>query len=349
MVNLISLLTSRSSLINAVSGSVGAMASITAVYPLIVLRTKAAVAAESREVKEKDAAPTNDQAEPRIVRWLKALLSLYHGLPVALAEGGLQKFIYFYSFAILSKLQAVLTRKRKMGTIVNLVVGYLAAMSTILFTLPLESISTKLQIDNQCTFIDAVVRTFADLPALLTGITPAIVLCINPAIQFTVYERLKALLMRKLVRGELARRTAGVVAASFATEGRSKIVELSTQQSFWLGATSKAVATLITFPLLTAKLVLLRGRSPVTDSKTDGSVKNGDHEVSLAPAPAAPLEGTSPSTVTPSTEVSQGESFLDDQDAHAQSRPSMAKVLSDRFREKGVAGFYAGALKQQRI
>ena len=36
---------------------------------------------------------------------------------------------------------------------VSLAVGYVAALSTIMFSLPLESVSTKLQLDSHCTVV----------------------------------------------------------------------------------------------------------------------------------------------------------------------------------------------------
>jgi hypothetical protein len=69
------------------------------------------------------------------------------------------------------------------------------------------------------------------------------VLTINPAIQYTVFEQLRQRLMRALnIRAQ--RRGA-----------LKPVVELSTFDAFILGATSKAAATLVTYPLVRAKVL----------------------------------------------------------------------------------------------
>ena len=117
---LFALLTSRSSLVNAVAGSTGAMVSIAAVYPLIVLRTQAAMNANKKASSSapQESPPVAAPGDPntstpptpssvaeqhqqqhhlqqqqlqqrrslgsRLATALRALLSLYNGLPVAL-------------------------------------------------------------------------------------------------------------------------------------------------------------------------------------------------------------------------------------------------------------------------
>lgn len=378
---LFSLLTNRSSLINAVAGSAGAMTSIACVYPLIVLRTKAAVAARKPIQRHSDAPPTTckpGSGSLSVAELLSKVLSLYNGIAVSLVEGGLQKFVYFYSFAILSKLQAVVTRRAKMSTLVTLAVGYLAALSTILFSLPLESISTKLQLDSECSIVDAVTRTITDLPALLRGVVPSVFLCINPAIQFTVYERLKAVLVRALLRrrARIGPSAAELMTASFASEGRSQMVQLSTAQSFWLGACSKAVATLLTFPLLTAKLMLLRGATAPpaaannnkTPKEEDGPVQTSKlgaessdalcEEVTEPVAPNAsppPLPRNGPPRTPVSDQAAEAAAVSSDrpgtdikhqqQQGHAEAAAAVEMLLK-RVREEGASSFYKGIVPQ---
>ena len=66
-------------------------------------------------------------------------------------------------------------------------------------------------------------------------------LCINPAITYTVFEQLKA--------RWLARRRGGKRARS-----------LSTAEAFWIGAFAKAVATVVTYPYIRAKVLLQKKR-----------------------------------------------------------------------------------------
>ena len=77
-----------------------------------------------------------------------------------------------------------------------------------------------------------------------SGLIPALVLVSNPAIQFVCYEQCTRLLLR--VRSRAA--------------GKAVTV-LSADDYFVLGALAKAVATVVTYPLLTVKSRMQGGKS----------------------------------------------------------------------------------------
>jgi len=87
------------------------------------------------------------------------------------------------------------------------------------------------------------------IPAFWRGIGPALVLVINPIIQYTVFEQLKnRLITRRTAR--LRRQT-----------GSSKVVGVLTDLDFFfLGALSKLVATSSTYPYIVIKSRLQAGR-----------------------------------------------------------------------------------------
>lgn len=72
-----------------------------------------------------------------------------------------------------------------------------------------------------------------------SGFGASVVLCINPAIQYTVFDQLKALILQRV-----------------AARHPGKRVALTTAQAFLLGAVAKAIATVVTFPYIRAKVVL---------------------------------------------------------------------------------------------
>ncbi len=107
------------------------MVSTAAVYPLTVMRTRAAVRAaaakQSHETNNKSSEPssscsTTSTADPT-TRLLQSIWSHANGVAVEMVSGGVEKFVYFYFFALFSKLQTVVTRSRQMGTVTSLVVG----------------------------------------------------------------------------------------------------------------------------------------------------------------------------------------------------------------------------------
>lgn len=80
--------------------------------------------------------------------------------------------------------------------------------------------------------------------AFFAGILPAFILSTNPSIQFLVFDRLKSLVLRVLAQSGAAPRS------------------LSMFESFVLGAFSKIVATVVTYPYIFAKIRLSMKGSP---------------------------------------------------------------------------------------
>lgn len=82
---------------------------------------------------------------------------------------------------------------------------------------------------RQKTTLDAVREIFAEegLQGFFKGVVPALILVINPIIQYTVFEKLKASI--------------------------EKTRKLSNWDFFWLGAVSKLAATGITYPYIVVK------------------------------------------------------------------------------------------------
>jgi adenine nucleotide transporter 17 len=74
--------------------------------------------------------------------------------------------------------------------------------------------------------------------AFFNGILPAFILSSNPSIQFLVFDRLRLLVLRVLSQSGVGPRSLSVV------------------ESFILGAISKIVATLVTYPYILAKMRL---------------------------------------------------------------------------------------------
>ncbi|KAG8776875.1 hypothetical protein FRC16_004375 [Serendipita sp. 398] len=84
--------------------------------------------------------------------------------------------------------------------------------------------------------------------ALWAGIGPALILVINPIIQYTAFEQIKNLVMQ--------RRTAALRAA-----GSTRAASLSDWDYFFLGAISKLIATTMTYPYIVVKSRLQAGRA----------------------------------------------------------------------------------------
>ncbi|OMH81786.1 Peroxisomal adenine nucleotide transporter 1 [Zancudomyces culisetae] len=113
------------------------------------------------------------------------------------------------------------------------------------FTLPLNVIATRQQTSSsksQESIVD-VIREIIEIDGILglwKGFKPTMVLCINPAITYGVFERTKTMLL----------------------ERKSKNTDITSayllpSEAFAAGALSKTLATVVTYPYITAKTRLM--------------------------------------------------------------------------------------------
>lgn len=104
------------------------------------------------------------------------------------------------------------------------------------------------------------------------GFAPSLILTCNPAINYTAFDILKALWLRRrdaaaAAAGPGSRTTAGASAAG--TSGGGTEGFLNPLEAFLVAAAAKSLATLVTYPLIRAKVVLMTAPSsppaPVVD------------------------------------------------------------------------------------
>lgn len=120
-------------------------------------------------------------------------------------------------------------------------------------TLPIDCVTTAIQTDdkNRGAFVLlGNILSQKGIGGFYKGIEAYTVLCLKPAIQYTVYEQVK-----KIV---LATRRVNAAAASSAAGRANNIVDesLSAAEAFFLGMVARVVATMLTYPYLRAKVML---------------------------------------------------------------------------------------------
>lgn len=113
-------------------------------------------------------------------------------------------------------------------------------------TLPIDCVTTAIQTDdkNRGAFVLlGNILSEKGVGGFYKGIQAYTVLCLKPAIQYTVYEQVK-----KIV---LAARRAN------SSQGRKMVDEsLSAAEAFLLGMVARIIATMLTYPYLRAKVML---------------------------------------------------------------------------------------------
>ncbi|KAK9447184.1 mitochondrial carrier domain-containing protein [Limtongia smithiae] len=266
------------SVAQAIAGAGGGAVAMAITYPLITLSTRAQT--EHRRQKSLDAAAaaaaatvttdnTDPPKSPRRRRRSSTLLGaaagivqregvsgLYSGLQSALLGISVTNFVYYY---IYEGTRSTFTRRRRMAgsaagmaagsstmsTAESILAGAAAGAVTVFATNPIWVVNTRQTVSGSHSAF-AVIRDMLrhDGPkAFFAGLAPSLVLTLNPIIQYTIFERLCAVIQR-----------------------RRKLRPLD---FFLLGALGKLIATITTYPYITVKARMqLRQRVAGEDAST---------------------------------------------------------------------------------
>uniref|UniRef100_A0A182T509 Peroxisomal membrane protein PMP34 n=1 Tax=Anopheles maculatus TaxID=74869 RepID=A0A182T509_9DIPT len=197
---------SYQSWVHAVSGAAGSVIAMSAFYPLDTVRSRL----QLEEPERRKALSTW-----RILRNLideEGFETLYRGLIPVLESLCISNFVYFYTFHSLKALRG----GGGQSALGDLLLGSLAGVVNVLTTTPCWVVNTRLkmkglghqakrngghsgsdvQYDGLLDGLQYIART-EGVRGLWAGAIPSLMLVINPAIQFMVYEALK----RRLTAG----------------------------------------------------------------------------------------------------------------------------------------------------
>lgn len=337
----------------ALAGALGACFSNAIVYPLDVAKTRIQATSPTAKGKRKD-----DMTMLSVLRDIlreEGIMGWYSGFAATMLNTFSTQYAYFffYSFirtAYAKRLTSKLPKGSKpppLSTAAELTLGAIAGALSQIFTIPVSVIATRQQIgkslrqstksysllqsgdkESQPYEVDA--PTLSDgetkslrkvqddnsflnvareiiredgITGLWRGLKPSMVLTVNPAITYGVYERLKSILL-------LAREKAGA--------GE----KMTPWMSFILGAFSKTLATIVTYPYIMAK-VRIQARTSGSDGDVDACGDDRTDDVEK------PLGGSS--------------------QKHARGRTKQSGALALLIRvlkTEGVVGWYQGMSAQ---
>ncbi|CCU99671.1 unnamed protein product [Malassezia sympodialis ATCC 42132] len=189
----------------------------------------------------------------KIIR-TKGPVSLYRGFMANMANTFIQQFAYFYWYTLvrsvyIKRILRSTVAAPSLNVMTELVLGALAAAFAQLFTTPVGVVATRQQIgadhheaDNTFTgHIKDIFRTDG-ITGFWRGLKPGLVLTVNPAITYGVFERVKNIILA-------------------ASDG-----QMTPGKSFVIGALSKTLATIVTFPYIISKVRLQAKDTPYKDS-----------------------------------------------------------------------------------
>ncbi|KAM0516745.1 hypothetical protein ACHAPE_005379 [Trichoderma viride] len=229
---------------HALAGAGGGILSMILTYPLITLSTRAQV--ESRKAESKFV-----EAVQKIIA-REGVSGLYAGINSALFGISVTNFIYYYWYewtrAFFEKAATRAGRaSKKLTTIESIIAGAIAGSATVIITNPIWVVNTRIttrrqNADDVEAGAGAVAKrskapsTIGTLMALLknegpqalfSGVIPALVLVINPILQYTLFEQMKNTVEKKR--------------------------KITPTVAFVLGALGKLFATSVTYPYITVK------------------------------------------------------------------------------------------------
>ncbi|KAJ5714520.1 Mitochondrial substrate/solute carrier [Penicillium malachiteum] len=224
---------------HALAGAGGGMLSMVMTYPLITLSTRA-------QVESKRAHSTTLDAVRRIVQ-REGISGLYSGLESALFGISVTNFVYYYWYewtrAAFEKAAIQAGRSsKKLTTVESMIAGAIAGSATVLITNPIWVINTRMtarKSESEESLPGApktkasTLSTLMELlkkdgpKGLFAGVLPALILVINPILQYTIFEQLKNVVERRR--------------------------RMTPKDAFYLGALGKILATSITYPYITIK------------------------------------------------------------------------------------------------
>lgn len=259
---------------SAVAGATGAVLANALVYPLDIVKTRLQVQVKPKlvDLDPLSASASHYDSTIDAIRKIVAdegMAGLYSGLNGALLGVASTNFAYFYWYSIVRTLyESSSSITKPPSTAIELSLGAIAGAIAQVFTIPVSVITTRQQTQSKSSrkgFFDTgkeVIESDDGLTGLWRGLKASLILVVNPAITYGAYQRSRNLFFPHKIN-------------------------LQPWEAFFLGAMSKALATIITQPLIVAKVGLQSGAPPDRRSKpfkTFGEVMKYiiDHEGPLS-------------------------------------------------------------------
>ncbi|KAI4349985.1 hypothetical protein L6164_010518 [Bauhinia variegata] len=238
------------SLAEATSGAIGSLLSTTILYPLDTCKSK--YQAEVRVLGKQKYRNLSDVLWEAISN--RQLLSLYQGLGTKNLQSFISQFVYFYGYSYFKKLYLKKSGSKSIGTKANLLIAAAAGACNAIVTQPLDTASSRMQ-TSAFGKSKGLLMTLAEgsWTNAFDGLNISLLLTSNPAIQYTVFDQLKQRALKNKQNKDQALSPAS----------------LSAFMAFLLGAISKSVATVLTYPAIRCKVMIQAADSEEETSKKE--------------------------------------------------------------------------------
>eukprot|EP00511_Aplanochytrium_stocchinoi_P002966 CAMPEP_0204824842 /NCGR_PEP_ID=MMETSP1346-20131115/2825_1 /ASSEMBLY_ACC=CAM_ASM_000771 /TAXON_ID=215587 /ORGANISM="Aplanochytrium stocchinoi, Strain GSBS06" /LENGTH=308 /DNA_ID=CAMNT_0051952215 /DNA_START=125 /DNA_END=1051 /DNA_ORIENTATION=- len=252
---------SESVFVQASSAAAGAAISTLAFYPLELIKTRLQAQVGAKNKANSEETSTDSDVHASGLDAFYSIVSsqgysgLYQGVTPVLFRSISSDSLYFLiSTKVMNAVKARL--QRELSTTEAIVIGFLSACSTQLFAHPVDTICTKVVTDRQNRpanyHIQSITRRLG-FTGLWKGYSASMILSLNPALQFTTFDKMKNIILEKLEK-----------------------TELNPGETFLLGMATKAMTLTVIYPLIRGKI-----RMQATIEKNHNAGNNGSMLYSL--------------------------------------------------------------------
>ncbi|TNY18273.1 peroxisomal membrane protein PMP47B [Rhodotorula diobovata] len=279
------------SAVHAVAGAAGGCIAMAVTYPLVNLSTRSQVEAKTKRESTRSAVLKVIQRD--------GVAGLYDGLSSSLVGIAVTNGIYYLCFEEARNL-VLKSRKSSRATLSmleSIFVSAAAGCATSVLSNPIWVVNTrqtvrttvasdtssgaaaKKVVEKRRTIWQTILDILrSDGPgAFFHGLGPALILVSNPILQFTLFEQLKNLILRRR--------------ALRLTKGSAGAPPLTDLDFFLLGAVTKLFATSVTYPYLTVKARMQAGNAV---GKSYTSSFDGLRKIVAAEGPQGLYKGIGP-------------------------------------------------------
>jgi len=173
----------------------------------------------------------------------------YKGFHYSAMQSATEKAIYFFGYTNLLKAWEALYGPASPA--MRVVLGSVAEWIHLPVTLPIDTVTVRIQTGNGKEGPLGIlwdIISKSGLAGLYRGWEAYIVLCLKPALTYAIFDKLKALLLK--------RRAAG----------GGKAAALTVLEAFVIGAIARGIATIVVFPYTRAK-VIVKAHKPVAGER----------------------------------------------------------------------------------
>jgi len=216
-----------------------------------VIRDDSVLGGEEGDDEDNDPSPppSQQQQQQGMVAYARQMYAeggvgaFYAGIETSAVQSATEKALYFFAYTGLKNGYKILTGSHHLEALPNLVLGCLAEWAHLPVTLPIDCLTTKIQTDATGAGPIALLQAMLSdkgWAGMYKGIQAYTVLCLKPAIQYTVFEQVKAVALA----GRTDRAT-GRPAES-----------LGAAEAFFLGMVARTVSTILCFPYVRGKVML---------------------------------------------------------------------------------------------